>query len=134
MSARVFAAVHGTDTGRLTAAELAERLRGCPAAVSGAVRFLLRFNMIRRERAPGSRRDVFIVEDDSWYEASLNRDEVITRWQTKKREGIETLGADTPAGRRMAETLAFFEFIREELNAMVAKWQKVRDERLGDTR
>lgn len=134
MSARVFAALHGTDTGRLTAAELAERLRVSPAAVSGAVRFLLQFNMIRREREPGSRRDVFIVEDDSWYEASLNRDEVITRWQTSARDGIETLGADTPAGRRMAETLVFFEFIREELNAMVAKWQKVRDERLGDTR
>src|SRR3569833_771182 len=92
MSARVFAAVHGTDTGRLTAAERAERLRVSPAAVSGAGRFLLQFNMIRREREPGSRRDVFIVEDDSWNEASLNRDEVITRRHTSARDGFVLFG------------------------------------------
>ena len=130
MHARVFAALHGTDSGRLTSAEIAESLQVSPAAVSGAVRYLIQFNLIRRERAPGSRRDHYVVENDSWYEASLNRDEVISRWQTSAKEGIEVLGADTPAGQRMAESLAFFEFIREELNEIIAKWQKVKSERL----
>ena len=35
MPARVFAALQATDTGRLTAAELAEILQVSPAAVSG---------------------------------------------------------------------------------------------------
>ncbi len=131
MAARVFAVLHGTDSGRLTAAEIAERLQVSPAAVSGAVRYLVQFSMVRREREPGSRRDVFVVENDTWYEANLNRDEVMNRWQTSAREGIEALGADTPAGRRMSESLAFFEFIQEELHATFAKWQKVKAERLG---
>jgi DNA-binding transcriptional regulator GbsR (MarR family) len=129
MHARVFAVLHGTDSGRLTAAEIAERLQISPAAVSGAVRYLTRFNLIRREREPGSRRDHFVVENDSWYEAIVNRDEVLLRWQNSAREGIDVLGADTPAGRRMADSLAFFEFITEELNELITKWQKVKNER-----
>jgi DNA-binding transcriptional regulator GbsR (MarR family) len=129
MHARVFAVLHATDSGRLTAAEIAERLQISPAAVSGAVRYLTRFNLIRREREPGSRRDHFVVENDSWYEAIVHRDEVLLRWQNSAREGIEVLGADTPAGRRMTDSLAFFEFITEELNELVAKWQKVKNER-----
>ncbi|WP_329247833.1 MarR family transcriptional regulator [Actinoallomurus sp. NBC_01490] len=130
MAARVFAVLHGTDSGRLTAAEIAKLLQVSPAAVSGAVRFLIQFNMIRREREPGSRRDVFVVENDSWYEAIVNRDEIIMRWITSARDGIEVLGADTPAGRRMATSLAFFEFINEELRDLIDKWQKAKAERL----
>jgi DNA-binding transcriptional regulator GbsR (MarR family) len=130
MHARVFAALHGTDSGRLTSAEIAESLQVSPAAVSGAVRYLTQFNLIRREREPGSRRDHYVVENDLWYETSLNRDEMISRWEASAREGIEVLGADTPAGRRMAESLAFFEFIREELNEVMAKWRKVKSDRL----
>lgn len=129
MDARVFAALHGTDSGRLTAAELAERLQVSPAAVSGAVRYLIQFNLIRREREPGSRRDHYVVDTDAWYEAIVNRDVVILRWQASAKEGIEALGADTPAGKRMAESLAFFEFIYEELQELIAKWQKIKAER-----
>jgi DNA-binding MarR family transcriptional regulator len=129
MPARVFAVLHGTDSGRLTAAEIAEKLQVSPAAVSGAVRYLTQFNLIRREREPGSRRDHFVVESDSWYEAVVNRDEVILRWQASAKEGIEVLGPDTPAGRRMAESLVFFEFIHGELREMVAKWQKAKADR-----
>ena len=57
MPARVFAALLATDSGRLTAAELAELLQISPAAVSGAVRYLTQVGMVHREREPGSRRD-----------------------------------------------------------------------------
>lgn len=129
MHARVFAALHGTDSGRLTAAELAETLQVSPAAISAAVRYLIQFDLIRREREPGSRRDHFVVENDSWYEAIGRRDQVILRWQASAREGIEVLGADTPAGRRMADSLAFFEFIYDELHELTAKWEKIKAER-----
>lgn len=132
MHARVFAALHGTDSGRLTSAEIAETLQVSPAAVSGAVRYLSQFNLIRREREPGSRRDHYVVENDSWYEAIVNREEVLVRWQSSAKEGIEALGADTPAGRRMQTSLAFFEFIQEELAELVTKWQKVKAERFAE--
>ena len=73
MPARVFAALHGTDAGRLTAAELAERLQISAAAVSSAVRYLTG-DLVRREREPGSRRDRYVIHHDLWYEAILRRD------------------------------------------------------------
>lgn len=124
MPSRVFAALLGSDSGRLTAAELSETLQVSPAAISGAVRYLSQVHMIRREREPGSRRDVYVADADIWFEAILNRDRIIPRWQKSIREGVEALGPDTPAGLRLAETLAFFDYIHEELPRFLAEWQK----------
>jgi DNA-binding transcriptional regulator GbsR (MarR family) len=123
MPARVFVALLATDSGRLTAAELAETLRASPAAISGAVRFLIQLNLVTREREPGSRRDHYRVHDDSWYEAAIRREQLVERWERNVREGVEVLGSDTPAGARMAETLAYFEFLEEEVPAMLERWR-----------
>ena len=114
MPARVFAALLSSDEGSMTSAELGEQLRISPAAVSGAVRYLAQTHMVSREREPGSRRERYRVHGDQWYEALTNREAVIKRWEVALREGVTSLGADTPAGRRMAETLAFFEFLEGE--------------------
>lgn len=129
MQSRVIAALACTDSGRLTAAELAEALQVSPAAISGAVRYLVQYDLIRREREPGSRRDHYVVDLDSWYDAIANTDRVMLRWQASAREGMEVLGADTPAGERMAEYLAFFEFLNEELSGIQDKWKRLRAER-----
>jgi DNA-binding transcriptional regulator GbsR (MarR family) len=126
MPARVFVALLATDSGRLTAAELAELLHVSPAAISGAVQYLTQVNLVTRERAPGSRRDHYRVHDDAWYEGALHRERLLARWEASTREGIEALGADTPAGRRLMETLAFYEFIHEEMPAMLARWRERR--------
>ena len=57
LPARVFVALLVEDAGYLSAAELAERLHISPAAVSGAVRYLIQVQLVHREREPGSRRD-----------------------------------------------------------------------------
>jgi DNA-binding transcriptional regulator GbsR (MarR family) len=124
MPARVFAGLLATDSGRLTAAGLASLLQVSPAAVSGAVRYLAQVNLASREREPGSRSDYYRVHDDVWYEAVARRDQVLARWERSLREGIEVLGADTPAGARMAETLAFFEFLQKELPALLRRWRE----------
>ena len=64
MPARVFVALLVTESGRLTAAELAEVLRVSPAAVSGAVRYLTQLGLVHKERVPGSRRDYYRMPDD----------------------------------------------------------------------
>jgi DNA-binding transcriptional regulator GbsR (MarR family) len=126
MPARVFVALLATDAGRLTAAELSELLQVSPAAISGAVRYLTQVNLLSREREPGSRRDYYRVHDDAWYEAALHRDRLLARWEASTREGIDVLGADTPAGERLTETLAFYEFIHEEIPSMLARWRERR--------
>ncbi|MEV6208855.1 MarR family transcriptional regulator [Kitasatospora sp. NPDC051914] len=128
MPARVFTALLATDSGRLTAAELADSLRVSPAAVSGAVRFLSQINLVTREREPGSRRDRYRVHDDAWYEASVHRDRELVRWEAGLREGIEALGEKTPAGERLAESLAFFGFMREELPGLLGRWHDRREQ------
>ena len=45
MPARVFACVLADDSGGLTAADLAERLQVSPAAISGAVRWLMQMHL-----------------------------------------------------------------------------------------
>ncbi|MEY9487281.1 GbsR/MarR family transcriptional regulator [Streptomyces calvus] len=131
MPARVFAALLASDRGVLTSAELSEALKISPAAVSGAVRYLAQVHMVSREREPGSRRERYRVHGDQWYEALTNRETVIKRWEDALREGVTSLGPDTPAGRRLTETLAFFEFIDREVVAMMERWRAHREERFG---
>jgi predicted transcriptional regulator len=128
MPARVFVALLAADDGRLTTAELAETLQISPAAISGAVRYLTQTRMVRREREPGSRRDHFVVWDNDWYEMALRRDQFLASWLDILRDGVEILGPDTPAGGRAAESLAFVEFMHEELPRMMERWRRHRDE------
>ncbi|KMS69075.1 MarR family transcriptional regulator [Streptomyces viridochromogenes] len=131
MAARVFAALLSSDKGVMTSAELGEQLQISPAAVSGAVRYLAQTHMVSREREPGSRRERYRVRGDQWYEALTNREAVLKRWEAALREGVSSLGADTPAGRRMAETLAFFEFVEGEVAAMMERWRERREKMFG---
>jgi DNA-binding transcriptional regulator GbsR (MarR family) len=128
MPARVFSALCASDSGRMTAAELAEALQVSPAAISGAVRYMIPLSLVRREREPGSRRDVFVVDSDTWYEVTLHRDQPLARWQASVEEGVKVLGPDTPAGARMEETLLFFRFLRQQLPRLLEEWQKIKSE------
>jgi DNA-binding transcriptional regulator GbsR (MarR family) len=123
MPARVFAALLTRDDGRLTSAELAALLRVSPAAVSGAVRYLEQVSLVGREREPGSRRDRYVIQHDLWYEAVLAREPLLARWERALGEGVEALGADTPAGERLEGSVAFFEFLQEEMPALLARWR-----------
>jgi DNA-binding transcriptional regulator GbsR (MarR family) len=131
MPARVFAALLASDTGALTSAELGEQLQISPAAVSGAVRYLAQVHMVSREREPGSRRERYRVHSDQWYEALTNREAIIKRWEDALREGVSSLGADTPAGRQLAETLDFFEFVEKDVAEMMERWRVYRERKYG---
>lgn len=124
MPARLFAALLASDSGTMTSAELAGLLRISPAAISGAVRYLMQINLVSREHEPGSRRDCYRVHSDVWYEAIAKRDRVLTRCEQSLREGVELLGRGTGAGARIAETLAFFEFIQDELHTLLERWRE----------
>jgi DNA-binding transcriptional regulator GbsR (MarR family) len=124
MPARVFVALLVTDSGRLTAAELADVLQISPAAVSGAVRYLIQLGLVHKERVPGSRRDYYRMPDEVWHDMIRLRDQVMLRWTALIREGIDLLGPDTPAGLRLAGHAAFFEFLAKELPGVLARWDE----------
>lgn len=123
MAARVFVGILIADEGRRTAAELAEQLKVSPAAISGAVRYLVQVGLVIREREPGQRRDHYRVHDDLWYEAITREGEMFGRWEQGLREGVEVLGPDTPAGARVDDTCQFFAFLRSEFPDLMARWR-----------
>ena len=124
MPARVFSALLASDDGALTSAELGERLQVSPAAVSGAVRYLAQVGMLARERDPGSRRDRYRLHHDQWYETFTRRDSLLVRWENTLRSGIDSIGEDTDAGRRLAESAEFFAFLQKELSGMMERWRE----------
>ena len=91
MPARVFACVLADDFGGLTAAELADRLQVSPAAISGAVRWLMQMHLLTRAREPGARRDHYRMRDDQWYEATVFKTAALQRFEDVLAEGVEAL-------------------------------------------
>jgi DNA-binding transcriptional regulator GbsR (MarR family) len=126
MAARVFVALLAVDSGRLTASELGEVLQVSPAAVSGAVRYLTQADMVERRRELGSRRDYYVLKADMWYDMITQREQLMQRWKSVLADGIEALGVHTPAGQRMRETVAFFDYLHEEMPGVMGRWKERR--------
>jgi DNA-binding transcriptional regulator GbsR (MarR family) len=124
MPSRVFGALLVTEDGKLTAGEIADALKVSPAAVSGAVRYLLQVELIVRRRDPGERRDHYEVTDDMWYEAYANRDKQMEQWAQAMAEGVAAVGPDTKAGWRLETSRQFFEFLREQIPDLLRKWRE----------
>lgn len=127
MPARVFAYVLAEDADRYTAGELAAGLRVSPAAISGAVRYLVQAGLLGKERVPGTRSDVYrIYDEDIWSRIYSQRTDLLDHYEAAAAEGVRTLGLDRPGGRRLEETRAFFAFLRDDLPLMVQRWQEHR--------
>ncbi len=131
MPARVFGALLVAEDGKLTAGELADTLRVSPAAISGAVRYLIQVGLAVRRRDPGERRDHYEVVDDLWYEAYAHRDKQLTTWSKVLADGVAAVGADTKAGVRLETSRQFFEFLRGEIPEMMRKWREYQQEHRG---
>jgi len=129
MPALVFVALLANDDGGMTAEELASQLQISRAAISGAVNYLGRVGLTTRERQPGSRRHRYVLQNPTWYEVIARREQILDRWIATTREGVDVLGPTTPAGQRLVESLAFFEFLSEELHMLLARWNEQRSGR-----
>lgn len=133
MPARVFAYVLADDAERYTAAELAEALRVSPAAISGAVRTLVRMGLLGREREPGARADTYRIYDhDVWGTITVQRQQFLEPFERLAAEGVELLGPDTPGGRRLRETQEYYAFFRRKLPELVQEWREHREKLFGD--
>ncbi|WP_067521259.1 GbsR/MarR family transcriptional regulator [Nocardia uniformis] len=133
MSARVFAFVLADDAEHYSAQELAQGLRVSPAAISGAVRHLVRIGLLGREREPGARQDTFrVYDDDVWYAITMQRREALDRSVRFLGEGVDLLDQARPGGRRVRETLEYYRFMRAELPETMRRWKERRRELFGD--
>jgi DNA-binding transcriptional regulator GbsR (MarR family) len=127
MPGRVLVALMAADEDTLTAGDLAERLDVSPAAVSGAVRYLTQIGLILRQPAPGSRRDVYRLPANPWYEATMVKRQGLTDIADIADDGVQALGGEaTRAGHRMAELRDFFRFAQDDIEKLVVRWRETR--------
>lgn len=127
MPARVFAYALADDADRYTAAELAEGLQVSPAAISGAVRQLVQIGFLVRAREPGTRSDLYVLDDEHLWTRFTNAElSALQRFEDVVAAGIDLIGVDRPGGRRLAETLEFLAFLHEVLADAVARWPQER--------
>ena len=128
LPSRIFAAVLVDEDGRMTAAEIGEALAVSPAAVSGAVKYLDGVGMVRRERERGSRRDVFVIDDDAWHDTLMQADNIYRPMITALAQGLEDLADEDPARHRLQLSRAFMEFILDEMHDINDRWSTRRKE------
>ncbi|MFF4876962.1 MULTISPECIES: MarR family transcriptional regulator [unclassified Micromonospora] len=129
MPSRVLAALLVAEEPGLTAAQISERLGVSPAAVSGAVRYLIHVGMAVREPAPGSRRDLYKAAESRTY-TSMIRGGIYTRFADVVHEGVVAVGADeSSASARLGELRDFFLFVQDVMSDAAERWEKNYDER-----
>jgi DNA-binding transcriptional regulator GbsR (MarR family) len=127
MPARVFAYVIAEDRHTYTARDLAEGLGVSAGAISGAVRYLVEARLLLKERAPGSRGDLFrVIEGDVWGAILRSRLPLLDHMVAGVEEAIEILGNDSPGVRRLHETREFLEFNRAHTQQLIADWAQIR--------
>ncbi|MEU5028669.1 GbsR/MarR family transcriptional regulator [Streptomyces milbemycinicus] len=116
MVARVFARLFTTDSGRLGSAELVRQLRVSPASVSKAVGYLEGLELIRRERAPGTRRELYVIDDDVWIRSWTTSARTTEMWAQAARRGVDLFDAGTPAGARLDQMRQFFAGLSDNMS------------------
>ncbi|WP_326855965.1 GbsR/MarR family transcriptional regulator [Actinocrinis sp.] len=127
MAGRVLFALMAADEPGLTATELATGLDASPAAISGAVRYLIQLEMVQREAVPGSRRDRYRLPDDTWYTTVMTKARFYDVIVAAVDDALDGLGGSgTPAGARVTEMRDFFDFVRGEMPGLLDRWQATR--------
>ncbi|MER5832984.1 helix-turn-helix domain-containing protein [Streptomyces sp. NPDC002130] len=112
MMSRVMACLCMTDSGSLTASELAQRLQVSPASVSKAIAFLDSQGLVRREADEG-RRERYVVDDDVWYQSMMASARSIAQVVDIARQGVGVLGPGTLAATRLENVARFLDFVAE---------------------
>jgi predicted transcriptional regulator len=131
MPARVFVALLTADAPRLTADDIARVLQVSPAAVSGAVRYLIPVGLVIRETEPGSRRYWYRMPRDVWHEVVRLRDQMMMRWSQTLRDGLDLFDPGSLAGERIGESIMYFDFVQKELPMVLSRWEEYRDTHQG---
>ncbi|MFI0372139.1 helix-turn-helix domain-containing protein [Actinomadura sp. 1N219] len=114
MMARVLACLYTTDSGSLTASELAQRLQVSPASISKAITYLEGLELVRRQRDE-RRRERYVVDDDLWYQSMIRSVRSNEEFAQAARQGVAALRPGTPAAARLENAARFLDFVGESL-------------------
>ncbi|MFJ8434049.1 MarR family transcriptional regulator [Kitasatospora sp. NPDC094019] len=124
MTARVLACLTLAESGSLTAAELAGRLRGSPASVSKAVAFLDSQGLVRREHGE-RRREHCTVDDDVRCRTMTAAARSTAHLVETARQGIGVLGSHSPAAARLETIVRVLDFVSESLGRTATQAREI---------
>ena len=133
MTGRVLFMLMAAEESSLSASELSQRLGVSPAAISGAVRYLMHLQMVVRESVPGERRDRYRLVDDSWYEVTVAKMTLIKTIADMAGQGaVAAGGPGTAAGKRLAGMHDFYRWVQENMPDLLRQWAEVKAGRAGE--
>lgn len=122
MASRVYAAILISEQGSMTAADLVSALQISPAAVSSAVRWLSQIAMISRRALPGTRREQYVVDNESLIRLLAQDTSALRSWITGFSRGVSVVEPNGPAAQRLGELQEFFEFLLAEMDGIMQRW------------
>lgn len=125
MPARVWATLLADPAGRLTAADLRALLGVSAAAISGAVRYLQYVGLLRRERDPGGRREVYIAQSDMWHDTLLGAGRTYAPIIRALDENAAVADSEQ-ARERLSESAEFLRFVQAEMSMLAGRWEEHR--------
>ncbi|MBN6041211.1 GbsR/MarR family transcriptional regulator [Amycolatopsis sp. 195334CR] len=126
MTARVLSVLLFTEQESITAGEIAERLSASTGTVSTALKSLGDAGLVERVPAPGSRREHYRCPDDAWARLMSAQNTTVQAMLHAAEQGIAAAGADSVAGRRLANMHDFYTHLMQELPAVIDRWRKGR--------
>lgn len=125
MPARVLLLLMASESDSLDAGELATGLGVSPAAISGAVRYLIDVGLVVPRPHPGRRRATYAIPNAAWYEVSVMKTAYFRTVADRTRRGVKTLGGpETAAGARFTDMADFFDFMADEIPQMLQRWRQ----------
>ena len=123
MPARLFAFALASDQDAHTAREFADGLEVSPAAVSGAVRYLVQTSLVRRERRRGERADVYVIDHENpWVTVVASRAPWLERGAAVLNRASDELDGSSVGRMRLARSADFFDFLIEDVNGLTERW------------
>ena len=124
MTARVLATLLFTEQPSMTMGDLADQLRASNGSISAAIKMLSSVGLVERTPAPGSRREHFRLRDDAWAVLYTNHNDVLAAMRRAAETGIDATAADSLAGHRLTEMRDFYDFLLDEIPALLQRWRQ----------
>ncbi|MBW9207762.1 MarR family transcriptional regulator [Mumia sp. zg.B17] len=133
MPARTFAYVLGLGRPSYTAADLAETTGASPAAISGAVTYLIGVGMLERHGGADRRHHYRLPPGDLWASMIRRREAILVRrYEALAQAATDLGGRHDEHGAPLELGAMLFSFMAEDVPAMLARWEAYRDARLDE--
>lgn len=120
-----------SDPPEQTALQIAGSVRASRASLSSALRLLTEVRMIQAVTHAGDRSTYYRVAPDAWSEMLLRRLESITSFLEITDKGLRLFPPDTARTDRLREAHRVFEWLNEEAEPLVKRWETVRESDIG---